>query len=40
MYEILFYEDQEGNKPVEDFIDKLDELALSGIEEAAAATFG
>jgi phage-related protein len=28
MYEILFYEDQEGNKPVEDFIDKLDELAL------------
>jgi hypothetical protein len=28
VYNILFYEDQEGNKPVEDFIDRLDELRI------------
>lgn len=27
MYNILFYEDEDGNKPVEDFIDQLDALA-------------
>lgn len=29
MYNILFYEDLEGNKPVEDFIDRLDALAVT-----------
>lgn len=29
MYNILFYEDRDGNKPVEDFIDRLDGIALS-----------
>lgn len=28
MYNILFYEDLEGNKPVEDFIDRLMHLRL------------
>jgi phage-related protein len=27
LYNILFYEDEEGNKPVEDFIDELDGAA-------------
>jgi hypothetical protein len=29
VYNIQFYEDHEGNKPVEDFIDRLDGLALT-----------
>ncbi|WP_218571288.1 hypothetical protein [Paenibacillus oralis] len=29
MYNILFYEDEEGNKPVENFIDELDAAALN-----------
>lgn len=29
MYHILFYEDERGNKPVERFIDELDEAAIS-----------
>lgn len=28
MYNILFYEDENGNKPVEDFIDEFDAAAL------------
>ena len=27
MYNILFYEDEQGNRPVEDFIDQLDAVA-------------
>ncbi|MEK3871726.1 MULTISPECIES: type II toxin-antitoxin system RelE/ParE family toxin [unclassified Paenibacillus] len=29
LYNILFYEDENGNKPVEDFIDELDAAALN-----------
>lgn len=29
MYNILFYEDVDGNKPVEEFIDELDASALN-----------
>lgn len=29
MYEIIFYEDEEGNKPVEHYIDQLDAMADS-----------
>ncbi|MEB3103198.1 hypothetical protein [Ferviditalea candida] len=33
MYNILFYEDEEGNRPVEQFIDQLD--AAAGINKNA-----
>ena len=32
MYNIVFYEDKQGNKPVENFIDRLDAEAVSEVE--------
>lgn len=29
MYEVIFYEDKDGNKPVEVFIDQLEATAMS-----------